>query len=1247
MNQSSSAQRLETEESNSDDFEITVLSPSDSLESSASYKSYEKRLAAALRHELVSNVALTGIYGSGKSSILNTFKKTYKDNGEWKFLEVSLSTFKVEKNLESDDAEDSGSSSPSTDKEIKNLTPDKIQLIERSILQQFFYAVPQNDIPLSRFKRITENSKENYRVTLWIFILTLWSYIYAFDQAKFITELVDFAEWYLYLNLIILVFCTLFIINKIYSYGFGLTEIKFNLHNAEFNIKNEQEKSILNDHLDEILYFFETTGKNVVIIEDLDRFNDTEIFIRLRELNSIINKSCPHRVVFIYAIRDDIFKDSERSKFFDYIIPVIPIVNPTTAYDIVIKEYSNIANELDNKFLLNTCLYFSDMRLLKNILNEYEVYFDQLKVLDIDKNKLFAMVVYKNYHPNEFAKLNSNSGEIYDIFYKEKPKIVNMLTIEKYQAIAELELKKDKILNDGLNSTKELNSIYSYTILRKLDSVMQYAYHRGQSKINIVVGSEKYNTSDISSTTVLKEMAQHQNITLEVTNTDFTVSFSFSDIENEVNPDKSYLNRLANTEDKESGELERLSNEELNTKNEIKNTKRMMLTELMIQTDIMIDKPLLKYFISNGHIDETYQSYISYFFEESISLNDKNYALLVNSFGEPNFDIELKKCDELVESYLGLDKLSTHSALNFTMLDFLLAENSRKIYLEQYIKVVCDGSSTSIEFLKRYFKRDKNLSLLIPIIVSVRESIIDEINIYNNTEEARFNLQRFIRYLPLKSYEELSYLTENIKGELNILKDYVSFILDCFDSNFDKFQEFTDALKPVLEHAAFSEVQIRELNWLGESRYLAINKHIIKQVLVNNLEDPDTVLADLEVKPVTLMANSGIDYLAKNIWSENLLEYIRVILLDADENTSYSEDEDVYIKTLNLLGHPNVIIEKFIDITSTKIKDISTVKNYHIQQYLVGSLKAQYSWSNVFKYFSESYEDQDDQGTYREIDSSLVKFLESGRSYLQMVGYTESDILGIEDWENTKAEFDKHLFVCSELSDEAYENLIRITDNNWDNSKLEDLNQEKTKTLIRLGKLSLTSENWGQIKEHASNEVIEAFLVRYHKLIIEDLDCIALRVEDVEVLLDSNNVSSRDKKTLAETEVISLIEGSTTVREKVVEIYDGDKIPASIYEQLIKYSDSSELKNLLLKQINYLNKQKIVEILKLLDEPYKKLANGQEVEFENTDENYTLLRALNTAQIVMRIPKPTRPKGSLAGKKVLSTRLQTHVLSDE
>lgn len=250
MDQNSSDQSSEAEQSDSRDFKITVLSPSENLKDEESYKSYEKRLAAALKHKLVLNIALTGIYGSGKSSVLNTFKKSYKNNSEWRFLEVSLSTFKVEKVSEGNQADEE-----SIDNEVRGLTPDKIQLIERSILQQFFYAVPQCDIPLSRFKRITENSKESYREVLGVIILGLWSYLYAFDLVGFITDLIEFANWYKYFNLVILIACTLFLIDKIFSYGFGLKEIKFNLHNAEFNIKNEQEKSILNDHLDEILYF--------------------------------------------------------------------------------------------------------------------------------------------------------------------------------------------------------------------------------------------------------------------------------------------------------------------------------------------------------------------------------------------------------------------------------------------------------------------------------------------------------------------------------------------------------------------------------------------------------------------------------------------------------------------------------------------------------------------------------------------------------------------------------------------------------------------------------------------------------------------------------------------------------------------------------------------------------------------------------------------------------------------------------
>ena len=118
------------------------------------------------------------------------------------------------------------------------------------------------------------------------------------------------------------------------------------------------------------------------------------------------------------------FTDTERSKFFEYIIPVIPIINPTNAYDLIQKDYKHIVEGVDSRFLRNTCLYFDDMRLLINILNEYQDYLGHLGKLDLNKNQLFAMIVYKNYYPNKFADLNANQGEIYEIFNNRKAQII-------------------------------------------------------------------------------------------------------------------------------------------------------------------------------------------------------------------------------------------------------------------------------------------------------------------------------------------------------------------------------------------------------------------------------------------------------------------------------------------------------------------------------------------------------------------------------------------------------------------------------------------------------------------------------------------------------------------------------------------------------------------------------------------------------------------------------------------------------
>ena len=91
--------------------------------------------------------------------------------------------------------------------------------------------------------------------------------------------------------------------------------------------------------------FFDTTKYDVVIFEDLDRLNNNRIFIKLREINQIINNCLADRqpLKFIYAVRDELFSSAEsRTKFFDFVMPVIPAMDNENASDHLLLLYVDI-----------------------------------------------------------------------------------------------------------------------------------------------------------------------------------------------------------------------------------------------------------------------------------------------------------------------------------------------------------------------------------------------------------------------------------------------------------------------------------------------------------------------------------------------------------------------------------------------------------------------------------------------------------------------------------------------------------------------------------------------------------------------------------------------------------------------------------------------------------------------------------------------------------------------------------------
>lgn len=167
----------------------------------------------------------------------------------------------------------------------------------------------------------------------------------------------------------------------------------------------QDEDSYFDKYLNEVIYVFENSGADVIIFEDIDRYETNIIFERLREINDLVNKKLTNKkkiIRFFYLLRDDIFNSKDRTKFFDYIIPVIPIVDKNNSYNKIIEIFrtngkngrENIKQIFKNKnFMEEVSLYIDDMRVLKNVYNEFILYDKKLGKTKTDRNKLFAFIL--------------------------------------------------------------------------------------------------------------------------------------------------------------------------------------------------------------------------------------------------------------------------------------------------------------------------------------------------------------------------------------------------------------------------------------------------------------------------------------------------------------------------------------------------------------------------------------------------------------------------------------------------------------------------------------------------------------------------------------------------------------------------------------------------------------------------------------------------------------------------------------
>lgn len=379
---------------------------------------YKSALKFALEDDDIKNIAISGAYCSGKSTIWNTYlKEESTEIGD--VITVQLGKYADYHSYSNSNlVNQQNKQNTSSENEIENR-------VERQIINQILAQVKPNKIPLYEHKYKQNKKCLDFCLGI-IFSVLLSICIFFWNDYKIVY--IVLCKLKISLSLWILSRISLFIILIWIIYYLmkkGLIKIsKISFKGAEATVNQwDSDETVLDRENKDLVYLLNSSEARIVVFEDLDRFDNIKLFNKLKELNFLLNSYRKmggnlKPVRFIYMVKDSTFTSENRVKFFDFIIPVVPVINEYNSIDYLYEEMSKIGiniKDFDEKLLIKLALYLNDMRILKNILNEFIIYKNRLNYDDfeLNDNKILALMVFKNLSPKEYELLCTGQGFVY------------------------------------------------------------------------------------------------------------------------------------------------------------------------------------------------------------------------------------------------------------------------------------------------------------------------------------------------------------------------------------------------------------------------------------------------------------------------------------------------------------------------------------------------------------------------------------------------------------------------------------------------------------------------------------------------------------------------------------------------------------------------------------------------------------------------------------------------------------------
>lgn len=1030
-------------------------------------ETYENALNYVFENDDIKNVAISGPYSAGKSSVIETYKNKHQ---EYRYLHISLSYFE---SLES--------------KSDYSSKPDET-ILEGKILNQLIHQSDPKKIPQSNFKLKQKVSKKRmiFNTLLFISFFTLVAYIIFFKSwnnfvssqtSKWIRNIFMWTSndhWLLFSGLLCIGIIGIATYNIIKVQLNKNIFKRLNFQGNEIEIFEENDDSYFDKYLNEVLYLFENSGADVIIFEDMDRYNAHQIFDKLREINILINnkrmkeKKVPLR--FFYLLRDDIFVSKDRTKFFDFIMPIVPIVDGSNSYDQFIRHFKQggIFELFDEDFLQGLSLYIDDMRILKNIYNEFVVYHNRIKSIELNNNKLLAIIAYKNIFPKDFGDLQLGLGFVHNLF-ENKTQHVERELMYVNQQISDIQEKINLTNDDQLDSIDELDAAYlltNYQIIQISDNKMS-AYKTRRE----LVKAMKENPDEV--------YYRRPNVGNRQLN------FSFELEELLKNPE--YKKRKEAIQRKFDGKVDKLKEEIenlLKRKTVIQNNKlKDIITKENIDNVFSVTHineigeenefeeikaspylSLIKYLVRNGFIDETYSDYMTYFYENSLSRIDKNFLLSVTDQIPKEYSYSLNE-PKLILSRLRLVDFDHVETLNFDLVCYLLqTKQKNRKYLIKLLEQIMN--TRNFKFIEEFLGTQRETKSFIKSINELWSDIFSYM--FSESDFSHKQIKQYAVYI-------LYYSSDTVIKRLNTnntLSDFISGSPDFLDINnpdIDKIITGFSLINVKFEWLNFKESDKKLFEAVYNSNMYQIRFDFISLILEKIYGFNKS--SDFYNKNYTLIINKQDEPLAQYV-NRNINQYIRIMLDNCDE--CINDEEFAALEILNNSEIDENNKKEYISNLQTVIGKIETVKNEKLWNLLLQHKLIVYTEDNIFHYFFKYG-----------LDSYLITFINSDNTMLKF----NKELIDNNYGEGSFLTFFNAIVTCNELLDERYKAILQEINIRYKSFSEAEIKEEKIQILIKLNIIPMMDSVLLFMREHYSN-MLMGFIThninQYTEVVVND-----------------------------------------------------------------------------------------------------------------------------------------------------------------